>query len=56
MIRKEAETFMREPAYSNLAVKLRGGVITPGSDEYEVARKVYDGMIDRRPGGSVATL
>ena len=44
---------MREQAYSNLAAKLRGGVITPGSDEYEVARKVYNGMIDRRPGAIV---
>ena len=44
---------MREQAYSNLAAKLRGVVITPGSDEYEVTRKVYNGMIDRRPGAIV---
>jgi FAD/FMN-containing dehydrogenase len=47
MLRKASETFMREQAYSNLAARLRGGVITPGSEEYEVARKVYNGMIDR---------
>src|ERR1700731_879990 len=44
---------MREEAYRNLAAKLRGSVITPGSDEYEVARKVYNGMIDRRPDAIV---
>jgi FAD/FMN-containing dehydrogenase len=44
---------MREEAYRNLSAKLRGSVITPGSDEYEVARRVYNGMIDRRPDGIV---
>jgi len=44
---------MREQAYSSLAVKLRGSVISPVRDEYEVARKVYNGMIDRRPGAIV---
>src|SRR6202035_1406823 len=34
---------------SQLATALRGRVITPGSSEYEVARKVYNGMIDRHP-------
>jgi hypothetical protein len=32
-----------------LAITTQGSVITPGSSEYEVARKVYNGMIDRRP-------
>ena len=40
---------MREEAHRNLSAKLRGNVITPGSYEYEVARRVYNGMIDRRP-------
>jgi FAD/FMN-containing dehydrogenase len=40
---------MREEAYRNLTANLRGSVITPGSDEYEAARRVYNGMIDRRP-------
>src|ERR1700726_2997709 len=44
---------MREEAYRNLSAKLRGSVITPGSDEYEVARRVYNGMIDRRPDAIV---
>ena len=40
---------MREKAYRNLSEKLRGSVITPGSGEYEVARRVYNAIIDRRP-------
>jgi hypothetical protein len=44
---------MREEAYRNLSAKLRGSVITPGNDEYEVARRVYNGMIDRRPDAIV---
>src|ERR1700759_1691907 len=32
-----------------LAISPRGSVITPASIEYEDARKVYNGMIDRRP-------
>jgi hypothetical protein len=42
------ETCAREEAYRNLSAKLRGSVITPGNGEYEVARRVYNGMIDRR--------
>jgi hypothetical protein len=34
---------------SHLATALHGSVITPGSSEYEAARKVYNGMIDRHP-------
>ena len=44
---------MREEAYRNLSAKLRGSVITPASDEYEVARRVYNRMIDRRPDAIV---
>jgi hypothetical protein len=40
---------MRKEAYKNLSVRLRGSVITAGSDEYEAARKVYNAMIDRHP-------
>jgi FAD/FMN-containing dehydrogenase len=28
-------------------------MVTPGNDEYEVARRVYNGMIDRRPDAIV---
>src|ERR1700719_3509768 len=51
--RKASETCMREEAYRNLSAKLRGSLITPGSDQYEVARRVYNGMIDRRPDAIV---
>jgi hypothetical protein len=51
--KKRSEICMREEAYRNLSAKLRGSVITPGSDEYEVARRVYNGMIDRRPDSIV---
>jgi len=29
--------------------KLRGQLLSPGDEGYEIARKVYNGMIDRRP-------
>ncbi|HLH71100.1 MAG TPA: FAD-binding oxidoreductase [Candidatus Dormibacteraeota bacterium] len=32
-----------------LGSQLRGGLIRPGDQQYESARKVYNGMIDRRP-------
>jgi len=34
---------------SELAEHLRGQVIVPGDDDYEEARKVHNGMIDKRP-------
>jgi len=40
---------MGEDVYRNLSLKLRGHVITRASAEYEVARRVYNQMIDRRP-------
>ncbi|MBV8968826.1 MAG: FAD-binding protein, partial [Verrucomicrobia bacterium] len=44
---------MLEEALSKLSSNLRGSVITPASGEYETARKVYNGMIDRRPDAIV---
>jgi FAD/FMN-containing dehydrogenase len=44
---------MLEEALSKLSPNLRGSVITPASGEYETARKVYNGMIDRRPDAIV---
>ena len=39
-----------ETAVSQLKSVFRGDIILPGDDQYEAARKVYNGMIDRRPG------
>lgn len=36
-------------AVQELAARLRGALIRPGDDSYDTARKVYNGMIDRRP-------
>jgi FAD/FMN-containing dehydrogenase len=44
---------MLEETFSKLAAGLRGSVITPASNEYEAARKVYNGMIDRHPDAIV---
>jgi len=40
---------MLEQALEKLSPRLRGSVITPADSEYETARKVYNGMIDRHP-------
>jgi FAD/FMN-containing dehydrogenase len=47
------ENRMLEETLSKLAASLRGSVITPASNEYEAARKVYNGMIDRHPDAIV---
>src|SRR5260370_42040378 len=44
---------MLKEAVSKLSTDLRGNLITPASSEYEVARKVYNGMIDPRPAAIV---
>jgi len=36
--------------YEDLAAAVRGSVILPGDPEYDQARAVYNGMIDKRPG------
>ncbi|MEO8288473.1 MAG: FAD-binding oxidoreductase [Chloroflexota bacterium] len=36
-------------AIQGLASRLRGELLQPGSDGYEQARRVYNGMIDKRP-------
>jgi hypothetical protein len=46
---KEKEHRMSEGLFSTLSENIRGNVITPGVGDYELARKVYNGMIDRRP-------
>src|SRR5262245_15014395 len=37
------------PALDDLRSRFRGELIQPGDAAYEVARKVYNGMIDRKP-------
>src|SRR5512135_2682037 len=39
-----------ETSVQELRAKLRGQLITPSDADYEPARRVYNGMIDRRPG------
>ena len=40
---------MNDELVAKLAQGLRGPVIAPGHPEFEEARKVYNGMIDKRP-------
>jgi FAD/FMN-containing dehydrogenase len=42
-------TTLQAAAVENFRANLRGGVIAPGEADYEAARKVYNGMIDKRP-------
>src|SRR6266851_1696612 len=37
--------------YEDLAAAVRGSLILPGDPEYDQARAVYNGMIDKRPAG-----
>jgi FAD/FMN-containing dehydrogenase len=41
---------MNQTDIQELRAKFRGELITPGDAGYDAARKVYNGMIDRRPG------
>lgn len=41
---------MAQPTLEQLRTRLRGELIQPGDPAYEAARKVHNGMIDRRPG------
>lgn len=40
---------MNETEIQELRAKFRGELIAPGDAAYEAARRVYNGMIDRRP-------
>lgn len=44
---------MGPPTIDQLQERVRGAVVTPGDDTYDRARKVYNGMIDRRPAAVV---
>jgi FAD/FMN-containing dehydrogenase len=50
MTQQQVALALEESAVQELASKLRGTLLRPGEAEYEQARKVYNGMIDRRPG------
>ena len=38
-----------QPLLEKLRSELRGQVIGPAEPDYEIARKVHNGMIDKRP-------
>ncbi|MFJ9947533.1 FAD-binding oxidoreductase [Kitasatospora sp. NPDC091207] len=44
---------MGGPAVDGLRERVRGAVITPADEGYEQARRVYNGMVDRRPAAVV---
>jgi FAD/FMN-containing dehydrogenase len=44
-----ADTLIKEGAVEELTRRLRGQLLRAGEDGYETARKIWNGMIDRRP-------
>ena len=47
---RAAEAVIDDAAMQRLREHVRGSVIRPGDDGYDDARKIWNGMIDRRPG------
>jgi FAD/FMN-containing dehydrogenase len=47
---KGREIFVSEPAMSDFAKDIRGSVLNAGQPEYEQARRVFNGIVDKRPG------
>src|SRR5437588_12569783 len=43
------DLFLEEPTVQQFAAWLRGPLLRPGDDGYDAARRVWNGMIDRRP-------
>ena len=44
------KTEIADAAFEELRTAFRGSLIAAGDDEFDEARKVWNGMIDRRPG------
>ena len=44
------KTEIADAAFQELRTAFRGSLIVPGDDQFDEARKVWNGMIDRRPG------
>jgi FAD/FMN-containing dehydrogenase len=49
MMKAESTVALDDVAVQDFRAKLRGALILPGDENYEAARKVYNGMIDKRP-------
>ena len=44
-----AEASLGEPAVEEFKASLRGQVLRAGEDGYDTARRIWNGMIDKRP-------
>ncbi|MCA1598686.1 MAG: FAD-linked oxidase, partial [Chloroflexi bacterium] len=49
MTERPTVTAPDETAVQDLRGRLRGEVIQPGDPSYDESRRIYNGMIDRRP-------
>lgn len=49
-VRRDSRSNLSEKEIRALAAVIKGRVLTPGNPDYEKRRRVWNGMIDRRPG------